>query len=154
MMKWHDAEEWVALMDGTACPVCRRGQPLDVVCELEAAWVTMNEQAPMRGYACLVSKRHVVELHDLTEAEGAAFMRDAQRLSRAIATATGAVKINYEIHGNTMPHLHMHLFPRYRGDPFEGGPVNPQAIAVRVYAEGEFVRLHQQLISELAGGPA
>jgi diadenosine tetraphosphate (Ap4A) HIT family hydrolase len=22
------------------------------------------------------------------------------------------VKLNYEIHGNTIPHLHMHLYPR------------------------------------------
>lgn len=32
-------------------------------------------------------------------------------------------KLNYEIHGNTIPHLHVNLYPRYRGDPFEGTPV-------------------------------
>jgi diadenosine tetraphosphate (Ap4A) HIT family hydrolase len=32
--------------------------------------------------------------------------------------------MNYEIHGNTIPHLHVHLFLRYKGDPFEGGPIN------------------------------
>ena len=34
-------------------------------------------------------------------------------------TASGATKMNYEVHGNTIPHLHMHFFPRYAGDPFE-----------------------------------
>jgi diadenosine tetraphosphate (Ap4A) HIT family hydrolase len=29
------------------------------------------------------------------------------------------VKMNYEVHGNTIPHLHVHLFPRYAGDPYE-----------------------------------
>ena len=38
----------------------------------------------MRGYACLVFKRHVVELHDLSEDEGVAFMRDVRRLSAAV----------------------------------------------------------------------
>ena len=137
------------MIDGTACLVCRRGQPLNVVCELEAAWVTMNEQAPMRGYACLVSKRHVVELHDLTESEGATLMRDAQRLSRAVATVTSAIKLNYEVHGNTLPHLHVHVFPRYPGDPFEGGPINPRAITGPVYAAGEFVTWRQQLTNQL-----
>ena len=33
-----------------------------------------------------------------------------------------SVKMNYEVHGNTIPHLHMHFFPRYPGDPFEGAP--------------------------------
>lgn len=32
--------------------------------------------------------------------------------------------MNYEIHGNTIPHLHMHLFPRFDGDPFEGRPID------------------------------
>ena len=32
-------------------------------------------------------------------------------------------KLNYEIHGNTLPHLHMHLFPRFAGDPFVGRPI-------------------------------
>ena len=43
-------------------------------------------------------------------------MRGARRLSRAVARATGAVKLEYEVHGNTLLHLHLHVFPRYVGD--------------------------------------
>jgi diadenosine tetraphosphate (Ap4A) HIT family hydrolase len=32
--------------------------------------------------------------------------------------------MNYEIHGNSIRHLHMHLFPRHDGDPFEGQPID------------------------------
>jgi len=99
----------------------------------------------MRGYACLVLRRHAVELHDLTAAEGATFMHDAQRLSRAVAVATGAVKLNYEIHGNTLPHLHLHVFPRYPGDPFEGHPIDPRAVTAPVYAPGEFARVRRRV---------
>ena len=53
-------------------------------------------------------------------------MRDLQRVSKIVQEITGAVKLNYEIHGNTIPHLHVHLFPRYKGDPFEDGPINPR----------------------------
>jgi diadenosine tetraphosphate (Ap4A) HIT family hydrolase len=80
-------------------------------------------------------------LHDLPRAEAAAFMRDAQCVSRAVAAATGAVKLNYEIHGNSLPHLHMHFFPRYRGDQFEGRPIDPRATVQPVYAPGEFAQL-------------
>ena len=31
--------------------------------------------------------------------------------------------MNYEIHGNSIPHLHLHLYPRFSGDPFEGRPI-------------------------------
>jgi hypothetical protein len=38
----------------------------------------------MRGYACLVFRQHGVELHDLSEAEGAAFLRYTRWLSAAV----------------------------------------------------------------------
>lgn len=101
----------------------------------------MQEAAPVSGYACLVSQLHAVELHDLPEATASAFMRDAQRVSRALKAVTGAVKLNYEIHGNSLPHLHMHFFPRHRGDRFEGQPINPSLVEQPVYAPGEFQRI-------------
>jgi diadenosine tetraphosphate (Ap4A) HIT family hydrolase len=93
---------------------------MDVIAALETSWVTMQELAPVRGYVCLVSRTHAVELHDLPSGLAAGFMRDAQRVSKSLGAATGAVKLNYEIHGNSLPHLHMHFFPRYRGDRFLG----------------------------------
>ena len=122
--------------------------------KLEASWVTMGEAAPIPGYVCLVSQTHAVELHDLPEAAACAFMRDARRVSRAVAAVTGAVKMNYEIHGNTIPHLHMHFFPRYRGDQFEGQPINPRSVVQPVYAPGEFERSRDAFLMALAGNTA
>ncbi len=153
MSAWRDPERWAALREPAGCPICRDG-PFDVIAELESSWATMGERSPMRGYACLVFRRHAIELHDLSEAEGAAFMRDAQRLSRAVAVATGAVKLNYEIHGNTIPHLHLHVFPRYAGDPFEGKPIDPRAVIGAVYEAGELETMRERVVAELRGaGP-
>src|SRR5687768_8808368 len=124
MSLWSDPVAWARLRGLEACVICRQGAPHDIVAELETSWVTVNEDAPMRGYACLVLRRHAVELHDLSEAEGTAFMRDIRRLSAAVQRSTGAVKLNYEAHGNTIPHLHMHFYPRYPRDAFEGGPID------------------------------
>ncbi|MDX2193018.1 MAG: HIT family protein [Gemmatimonadales bacterium] len=150
--RWHDPASWAAARAGAGCPICARGAPRDVVLELDAGWLTMQEAAPMRGYACVVFRRHAVELHDLDAAEAAAFMRDVRRVSRAVAEATGAVKLNYEIHGNTLPHLHLHLFPRYAGDPFEGGPIDPRAITGPVYSPGEFVALRERVAAAVREG--
>lgn len=138
MSRWN-TEDWPALVSGAACPICRSGGPNDVVAELSAAYLTAGAEAPMRGYCCLVLKRHAVELFDLAPGEAAALMHDAQRVARLVQSFTGAVKLNYEIHGNTIPHLHLHIFPRYRGDPFEGGPIDPRRIAASPYGPGEFV---------------
>ncbi len=89
------------------------------------------------------------EEHDLPAAAAAALMRDAQRTSLALAAITGAVKLNYEIHGNTLPHLHMHFFPRYRGDRFEGRPIDAELRIQPVYGDGEFERLRTGFLHQL-----
>ena len=38
------------------------------------------------------------------------------------------VKMNYMTLGNTVPHLHTHVVPRYQGDPAPGGPIAWQDI--------------------------
>lgn len=127
MSRWTDPQAWARLLTPEGCPICTDGGPTHVIAELEVSWVAMGEEtAGLPGSCAMFFKRHAVELHDLTAEEGAAWMRDVQRLSRALKEATGAVKMNYEVHGNTIPHLHMHFFPRYPGDPFEGKPIEPR----------------------------
>jgi hypothetical protein len=53
--------------------------------------------------------------------------------------------MNYEIHGNSIPHLYMQFFPRYRGDRFEGQPINPRIVVQPVYGPGEFERTRDAL---------
>jgi diadenosine tetraphosphate (Ap4A) HIT family hydrolase len=153
MSRWTDPEAWEALLSAEGCPICRDGGPTSVIAELEASWVVMGEAAlPLPGTCALFFRRHAVELHELTAEEGAAFMRDAQRLSRALKSASGAVKMNYEVHGNTIPHLHMHFFPRYPGDPFENAPINPRLAPADDRTVAEHVEIRRRLIAALAPG--
>ena len=93
MSQWADSERWARLRTGEACVICRQGMPNDLRGELERSWVTVNADAPMRGYACLVFMRHVVVLLDLSEDDGVAFMRDGRRVSAAGLEVTGGVKL-------------------------------------------------------------
>jgi diadenosine tetraphosphate (Ap4A) HIT family hydrolase len=105
------------------CPICRRGEPLDVLLDIGPAWVTAGADAPLPGYVCVVAKQHVIEPFDLDLDDGHAFWDALMTVARRLRAATKARKINYEIHGNTLPHLHVHLYPRFEGDPFEGRPI-------------------------------
>jgi diadenosine tetraphosphate (Ap4A) HIT family hydrolase len=111
-----------------SCPICSHGRPLDVLCELDHVWVTGGRLAPLPGYVCVVAKRHVREPFELPPDERAAFWADALIAAEAVATLLLPKKMNYEIHGNTVAHLHMHLFPRFDGDPFEGRPIDGRAM--------------------------
>ena len=108
-----------------------RGAPLDVVAELATTWVTAGTEAPLPGYACVVAKQHVVEPFELADQERIAFWEEAIRVARVLHELFEPIKMNYEIHGNTLPHLHLHLFPRAIDDAFVGGPIDPRLHSVR-----------------------
>jgi diadenosine tetraphosphate (Ap4A) HIT family hydrolase len=117
------------------CIICRNGGPLDVIAELPTIWVTASSGAPLPGYVCVVSKRHVVEPFELDEPELSAFWTESMSVASALAALERPSKMNYEIHGNTISHLHLHLFPRYAGDPFQGRPIEGRSTAVVRSAE-------------------
>jgi diadenosine tetraphosphate (Ap4A) HIT family hydrolase len=73
----------------------------------------------------VVSKRHVVEPYELPPSERAAFWEEATTVASALARVFRAAKMNYEIHGNVIPHLHLHLYPRAVDDSYDTGTLGP-----------------------------
>jgi diadenosine tetraphosphate (Ap4A) HIT family hydrolase len=117
-----------------SCPICEtiraEGSPLGTIAELPTGWVTAgNSDPPVPGYVCVVSRRHVEEPFELDETESAAYWADVMRTARALAAVTRPRKLNYEIHGNTIPHLHVHLFPRHAS-----GTTEPAQLASELQA--------------------
>jgi diadenosine tetraphosphate (Ap4A) HIT family hydrolase len=86
---------------------------------------------PLRGYVCLVAKRHVREPFELPASERAVFWRDVDSVAAALDGGLRPDKMNYEIHGNTIPHLHVHLLPRWRDDRFAGRPIDGRDAVAR-----------------------
>ena len=66
--------------------------------------------------------RHVAEPTELAECEAAAYGREVLAVGRAIEAAFSPVKLNYDVLGNSVPHLHTHIVPRYADDPRPGWP--------------------------------
>ena len=132
---WTEPERWARVLTTEGCPFCPM-EPWGVSVELPASWVLIPDEAVLPGYVLVVSKWHVVEPYELAPSESASFWADCMRTAAAVASVVRPVKTNYEIHGNTIPHLHMHIFPRFLGDPFERGPIDPHRVTtVRRRAE-------------------
>ena len=66
--------------------------------------------------------RHVVEPTELSDAEAATYGREVLRVGRALEAVLQPVKLNYDLLGNSVPHLHTHIVPRYADDPRPGWP--------------------------------
>jgi diadenosine tetraphosphate (Ap4A) HIT family hydrolase len=153
-MSFHDDyESWQRMTASEHCPVCQQLPMPDSmvdIAELPNSWLDAEPTECLKGACHLIAKRHVVELYDLADSELLGLMNDVQRCARALKNVTGAVKINYEIHGNTIPHLHIHLYPRYVDDPFPGQPIDYRHKRPDVYKAGEFQSFIEGMRRELA----
>lgn len=105
---------------GESCPFCQ----LDAarVLAQDALTVIYRDGFPVSpGHAVIIPRRHVATLFEATEAEQYALLTALNR-AKAILDETHApdgynIGINQgEAGGQTVPHLHIHLIPRYKGD--------------------------------------
>jgi diadenosine tetraphosphate (Ap4A) HIT family hydrolase len=122
-MLWsEDRDRWERLRTRAGCPWCQGPGPpeAEVIAQTDTCWVTAPVEATLPGYVCVSTKAHVVEPYELDADGVAAFFGDAMAAARGVARLMRPAKMNYEIHGNTIPHLHMHLFPRAANDPYVG----------------------------------
>lgn len=142
-MSFHNRlKEWEEFSNYNGCPVCQNWSKPDgevLIKEFSTSWLIATPSVScLYGQCCLVSKPHAVELYDLNESELLNYMKEVQLSAKALKYVTNAIKINYEIHGNSIPHLHMHLYPRHQNDKFAGIPINTYKIKDSVYKDGEF----------------
>jgi diadenosine tetraphosphate (Ap4A) HIT family hydrolase len=72
-----------------------------------------------RGYLMVEPKRHARGLGDLSDEEAAAVGRLANRLARILKEAEGAEHVYAFVFGAGIPHLHVHLAPRFPNTPRE-----------------------------------
>jgi len=76
-----------------------------------------------RGYSFVIWRgRHVAEPTELSEDEASAYWLELLRVGRALEAHFEPVKLNYDLLGNSLPHLHTHVVPRYADDPRPGWP--------------------------------
>lgn len=152
-MSFHDNyEEWVALADVENCPVCNdhpMPQGMQDLAELPHSWLNAEPIECIKGACHVTAKYHGIELFDLEGDQLLGLMSDVARCASALKKVTGAIKINYEIHGNTLPHLHVHLYPRHMDDPFPNKPIDYHQKTPEIYADGEYEQFVKRMRDEL-----
>ncbi|MCM1988244.1 HIT family protein [Oceanirhabdus seepicola] len=152
-MSFHnDFEKWIGLTKKQNCAVCN-AEPMPEgmidLYELPHSWLNSEPVECIKGACHVIAKYHGIELYDLSDEELLGFMKDVQLYAKVLKKVTNAVKINYEIHGNTVPHLHMHLYPRYMDDPFPGKAIDYNQKSQAIYKEGEYEEFVNKMRNEL-----
>jgi len=121
-------QDWDDLVRGVGCPMCEGGRPESDeygvrIREAEHTDAYLQRAGIQRGYTLVIWRgRHVTEPTELSGAEARAYWDDVMTVARALMTYYEPLKMNYETLGNSLPHLHTHLIPRFTADGAPGRP--------------------------------
>jgi histidine triad (HIT) family protein len=115
------------------------------------AFLDINPCSP--GHTLIIPKAHVGRLENLSEEDASALFKALHKLTGKIQEAVGAPATTIGINngpesGQEVPHLHIHVIPRFRGD--RGGIVQSVARGYRRPSSEEMGKIAER-IRELIG---
>lgn len=95
----------------------------EVVLDEPSFLAFLDTRPVFKGHVLLVPREHVVTLPDLPAELRDGFLEAAQRLATAVVDGLGAqgsfVAMNNTV-SQSVPHLHLHVVPRTKGDGLRG----------------------------------
>jgi histidine triad (HIT) family protein len=101
------------------CAIIRGEEKAVIILETERLIAFLDHRPLFLGHTLLVPKQHVALLSDLPADQVPGFFGTAQRLERGVEDGLGAdgsmILINNVI-SQSVPHLHLHVIPRNKGD--------------------------------------
>ena len=107
-------------MDAYACPFC--SLPAErIVASNDQGWIVKDAYPVSPGHTLVIPRRHLGSFFDLSREERGALFDllsvARERLDRDLQPSGYNIGINDgAAAGQTVPHLHIHLIPRYDGD--------------------------------------
>jgi histidine triad (HIT) family protein len=105
------------------CAIVAGQTPADLVVDDDDFVAFLDQRPVFKGHVLLVPRPHVVTLPDLPAELRDGFLAHAQRLATAVVEGLGAqgsfVAVNNTV-SQSVPHLHLHVVPRTRGDGLRG----------------------------------
>jgi diadenosine tetraphosphate (Ap4A) HIT family hydrolase len=103
------------------CPFCGPNEEIELIVETATAYAIFDKFPVSKGHALIIPKRHCTDYFDLTFKEQSACIFMLNTVKNVISEKFKpdgfniGVNIN-ETAGQTVPHAHIHLIPRYKGD--------------------------------------
>jgi histidine triad (HIT) family protein len=105
------------------CAIANGEQDASVVFEDDDSLAFLDHRPLFHGHCLLVTKQHFETLTDLPEQLITPLFGNAQLLARAVESGLKAqgsfVAMNNRV-SQSVPHLHIHIVPRNKGDGLKG----------------------------------
>jgi diadenosine tetraphosphate (Ap4A) HIT family hydrolase len=133
------------------CSMCTRwaDEPRLRVAELDHCYLTLNRDQFFPGYCLLFTKDHVTELFHLSATVRQGVMEEVSRVAATLYAIYRPEKINYELLGNMVPHMHWHLVPRRTDDPLWPRPIWSEPHPERLLTDEAYRKVADRIHREL-----
>lgn len=102
-----------------------------------------------KGRVVLALNTHRQEVYEMTEEERNGFFADVAKVSQAVAELYHPNKINYGIFGDGVPHVHMHIVPKYKDELQWGHFFWDQGLDEVILSDEEYAQMKQQFKDKL-----
>jgi diadenosine tetraphosphate (Ap4A) HIT family hydrolase len=136
-------------MKDSRCKACLGSWPKEdhFIADLGLSKAYLHDDQFFPGWTVVVFKRHATELFHLSSTERLQLMEEVSLVAQLLAQVYAARKINYELLGNQLPHIHWHLIPRLTDDPAPLKPVWVVQHDLKLLSEAD-LRSTVQLLQE------
>lgn len=105
------------------CDILEKKLPAHVVLDDDVCLAFLDKTPVFHGHVLVIPRKHIVTLPELPAAEIGPFFERVQRLAAAVPRALeaqGTFVANNNIVSQSVPHLHVHVVPRTKGDGLKG----------------------------------
>ncbi len=97
------------------CPLCN-AQNEDIIFENTLFRIILVDEIP--GYIRVITQKHIKEFSELNDNEAIELTLAIKKIEKTMLKFLNPDKINIASLGNMVPHLHIHIIPRYKNDPW------------------------------------
>lgn len=142
-----------------SCAICNLVASSGALFESELWQVRTIDPCAVPGWVMLVSTRHLPGPAAFDDREAASFGPTFRHLQRVLLEVTGALRIYSAAMGESSPHFHCHLVPRYAEMPKQakGWPVfdllRASGAGEIPIDDAEIARVRQAYAGALAASP-
>ncbi len=137
-------------MDG--CFYCedseKRKSLMIEICQLNYSDIYLNRDQKHKGRIVVKFKSHKTEYFHLTKEENAGFFYELALAAEAVFNLYHPDKINYATFGDGVPHVHVHVVPKYK-DGLNWGTPFDDTLPKQYLSDNEYQQMVKEIRSEI-----
>ncbi len=129
-----------------SCPLCSSLNE-NIIYQDNFLRVILVDDIP--GYIRIITQKHIKEFSELSDEEAINLILTVKKIEKVLIDELNPDKVNIASLGNMVPHLHIHIIPRFKNDPWWPGAVFCEKKRDFKYPAVNFEKLKQKIKEKL-----